>query len=242
MRAYLLESPPLDAYAQMALDEAVLDLLEPDACALRVYRWRHARFYRGGTVHGVTFGCSQRFAEVEDSVRGRQGGVTFPLVRRCTGGGIVWHDGDVTFSFVFPWPRLSPPSRIYRDVHHGAHLGLKAHMLASRLSGRPSERRPAGLALECFAGPEQEDLVYEDGSKLLGGALRRRKGVGLYQGSMRAAGFSVPPERMRRALVEGFSLKWAALFMPCPPRPDMAAAAERLRQEKYSQDKWNQKR
>ena len=233
MRAYLLETPELDAYGQMAMDEAVLDTAAPETLTLRLFRWL------GRVPFGVTFGFSQPYAEVRDGVR--SAGLEpaeVPLVRRCTGGGIVFHDGDVTFSLVFPWPRLKPPLAVYRDIHRGVLLGLKTLGIAAR----PWPQRPAGPQMRCFAGPEPEDLVREDGTKFLGGALRRRMGRGLYQGSLRPEGLPAPAERLREAIVEGLSLQWAALFEPAAPEPATAAAAQRLRLERYARDAWNQRR
>jgi len=233
LRARLLETPDLDAYGQMSMDEAVLDLCDEESATLRMYRWH------GRSPYGVTFGFSQEYARAEESARAA--GIDpscVPLVRRCTGGGVVFHDGDVTFSLVFPWLRLKPPLSVYREIHRGVGLGLKTLGLPAR--AWPS--RPPGPQLRCFAGPEPEDLVHQDGTKFLGGALRRRMGFGLYQGSLRPEGFPVPAARLRTAIVEGLGLQWGALFVPEGPGPALAAAAQRLRLERYSRDAWNRRR
>lgn len=234
MRATLIESPPMGVEAQMALDEALLERAESGACALRFYRWP------GPAPHGVTFGFAQEFRAAEAAARRRFGGVAFPVVRRPSGGGIVFHDGDLTFSFVFPWTRLVDPSLIYKNVHLGVHLGLKAQGLPSRLWS-PRERR-AGPSLECFAGPEPKDLVHEDGTKFLGGALRRRRGRGLYQGSLRPEGFRWPRERLRRAIADGLALQWALLWSPEAPGAGLLEAAEALRLGRYAREEWNKRR
>ena len=239
MRAFLLEAPALDAPAQMALDEAVLGSAAPETLHLRFYRWT------GGPVHAVTFGYSQRYAEVESAVRAREAALDFPLVRRSTGGGIVFHDGDLTFSLVFPWPRLVAPLLIYNALHRAAHLGLKSRGVASVLHAPPSGGRADGRrgpAVECFTGPEPMDLVLSDGGKILGGALRRRAGVGLYQGSLRPERLGAGPEVLREALTEGFSLHWGAVFDPVPPSPEAVAAARRLESERYRRESWNRRR
>lgn len=231
MRATLLETPPLDAYAQMALDEAVLEHSDPGELVLRIYRWA------GRTADSVTFGYSQRYEDVEALVRRRGTAPGAPIVRRCTGGGVVYHDGDITFSFVFPWPRLTAPRTVYRRVHRGAHAGLREAGIPSRVwHGAP------GAAPQCFAGPEPEDLVHDDGTKFLGGALRRRKARGLYQGSLRPEGFNGASGKLVPALVEGFAMEWAALFERRAPAAEVSAEAVRLRKERYTLDRWNKRR
>lgn len=220
----------------MALDEAVLDQIEPETLVLRLYRWR------GPAPYGLTLGYFQPLAEAAALARSAWGGLSLPAVRRLTGGGTALHDGDVTFSFVFPWPRLLAPGLVYKNLHVAAHLGLKAHGAATRLWSPGPRSTPPVPAASCFAGPAPMDLVREDGTKLLGGALRRRRGSGLYQGSLRPEGLGLPPERIARALAEGFSLQHKALFEPRPVSAALAAEARRLVEGRYSTQAWNGRR
>jgi lipoate-protein ligase A len=238
VKALLLESPPLGAPAQMALDEAVLDSAEPGAHYLRFYRW-----LRTESHWPVTFGVSMAHAEVESAAAEHGVSAAAPLVRRATGGGIVYHDRDLTFSLVFPWSRLTSPGLIYKNVHLAAHLGLKARGVETRLWAPPSEiEELPGARRDCFSGPEPKDLVLADGGKVLGGALRRRGETGLYQGSLRPEAFPASPSEIREALVEGISLHWKLLFERVEILPEALAAAERLRQTKYAVDRWNKRR
>ena len=72
----------------MALDEALLEaaprLGQP---VLRFYSWTEA---------AASFGYFQKYAEIERLTLLR------PLVRRPTGGGLVPHDADWTYSLAFP--------------------------------------------------------------------------------------------------------------------------------------------
>jgi len=222
----------------MALDECVLDSAEPDTCYLRFFQW-------AGSGHGdaVTFGVSMAYDEVEAAAQARGFPANAPLVRRATGGGVVYHDGDLTFSFVFPWSRLSSPGLIYKNLHLAAHIGLKTRGFDTRLWAPPSavEEIP-GVNTECFSGPEPKDLVLEDGSKVLGGALRRRGETGLYQGSMRPEPFQATIGNLRDALFEGIGLQWKIIFEPREIPGEALAAAERLRHTKYAADRWNKRR
>ncbi|MBI4386348.1 MAG: lipoate--protein ligase family protein [Elusimicrobia bacterium] len=230
----------MDASGQMALDEAFLGRWSPNSLVLRFFRWA------GGTgasvPRAVTFGYFQNYAEVARTVRSRGLMGTFPMIRRLTGGGIVYHDGDITFSLVFPWSRLETPGWVYKNLHRGVHLGLKALGCRTRLwSGAP--REPAAATTVCFAGPSLMDLTHEDGQKILGGALRRRGGAGLYQGSFRPEGFGArcSRDRLVQAVVEGIGLEWRTLFRNEEASEDALRAALRLRQ-RYESDEWNRRR
>ena len=90
----------------MALDEALLE-------AMPRLGWPLLRFY-GWTEPAASFGYFQKYAQVEQLTALR------PLVRRPTGGGIVPHDADWTYSLVFPpgheWYRLAATDT-YCRVH-----------------------------------------------------------------------------------------------------------------------------
>lgn len=220
------KTQPFDVYEQMALDEAVLDGSDPDALILRFYRWKGP---------AVTFGVGQPLAYARQAA-GASGLSSAPLARRATGGGVVFHDGDITFSLVFPWPRLCSPRLIYKNIHRGIHLGLKARGVSSRLwsaAGSSSQN-------ECFSAPQAVDIVAEDGRKAVGGALRRRGRKGLYQGSLRPEIFQRPRELLEAAIEQGIELEWSR---PARRRiePDWLARAGIL-VEKYRSEQWNNRR
>ena len=146
----------------MGLDEAVLELAPEGAVLLRFFRWKEP---------GLTFGYSQAWAEASAAAAARK----IPeaqTVRRATGGGIVFHDGDLTFSLVFPWERLSSPGWIYKNIHRPIQQSFKEAGIRSALcAGRPVGA-PGGFRRLCFSGPEPMDLVGHDGRKVLAGPLR----------------------------------------------------------------------
>ncbi|MBI5242008.1 MAG: hypothetical protein HY926_16160 [Elusimicrobia bacterium] len=205
----------------MALDEAVLSRAPEGAAVLRFYRWAGP---------ALTFGYSQSWAAA--CVAAQSAAIPeAQTVRRSTGGGIVFHDGDITFSLVFPWPRLSAPGEIYERIHNGTLRGLKAvGVEASLWRGRAPARQAS-----CFSGPETSDLVDGRGRKLLGGALRRRLGRGLYQGSLRIE----PREGLRAAVGEGLEREWGKLVFGAE-EPWLRAA--KTLSAKYTSDSWNRRR
>src|SRR4051812_8587196 len=92
----LLRSPAGSAALNMAIDEMLLlNAAKIGKPALRFYSWSEP---------AASFGYFQRYADVSRAT------ALHPLVRRPTGGGIVPHDRDWTYSLVFPpshsWYRL----------------------------------------------------------------------------------------------------------------------------------------
>lgn len=101
-----LESGKGEAAFNMAMDEALLEALPRlRAPVFRSYGWSQP---------AATFGYFQKFSEVECATMLR------PLIRRPTGGGLVPHDNDWTYSVAFPnghdWFSL-PAVESYRRVH-----------------------------------------------------------------------------------------------------------------------------
>ncbi len=198
----------------MALDEAVLTESPADALVLRVYQWRG---------EGCTFGFSQKYAEVRALCK-----TGVAPVRRATGGGVVFHDGDLTFSLVFPWDRTCAPEAIYKNIHRGICQALKSRGTANGMWTKRGE----GIARDCFARAECADLVDANDRKILGGALRKKGSKGLYQGSLRLA---TPAE----AIVDGITREFGA------PSLEILLAwreAGRVLEAKYRSAEWNERR
>lgn len=204
----------------MALDEAVLEASPPQALILRLYEW---------AAPACTFGYSQAFQSARSACDER-GWKDVAPVRRATGGGVVFHDGDVTFSLVFPWNKTCAPETIYKNIHRGIHLALKAAGIASGLW--TSTQREEGVRLHCFSLPEKMDVIGSDGKKILGGALRKKGIKGLYQGSLRAG---VSGEIVREGVEREFGR----------PSLDLLAdwlEAGRVLEDRYRSSRWDRRR
>ncbi|PIR15243.1 MAG: hypothetical protein COV48_15465 [Elusimicrobia bacterium CG11_big_fil_rev_8_21_14_0_20_64_6] len=200
----------------MALDEAVLLESPPGALVLRVYEWKG---------EACTFGFSQKYADAKAACK-----KGIEPVRRATGGGIVFHDGDVTFSLVFPWDRTCAPEAIYKNIHRGIHQALKARGTANGMWS--PEKKPAGLSAACFARAETADLVDAGDRKILGGALRKKGAKGLYQGSLRVR---VPPETILNGIEREFGRPSTDIL------PSWLEAGRRLK-ARYLSVEWNERR
>ena len=212
----------------MALDEAVLLHSPPEATVLRFYDWDGP---------ACTFGYSQPHATALVQCRARGWNDISP-VRRATGGGIVFHDGDLTFSLVFPWDKLCAAGEIYTKIHRGICAALKSSGVAASLWS--PENRSRGLAQSCFTRAEPMDLVGSDGRKILGGALRKKAQKGLYQGSMRPEGLGTAREALKSAVLQGVAREFGGA-----PRTDIEPSwleAGRKLETRYRGAQWNERR
>lgn len=212
----------------MALDEAVLLGAPEGSLVLRAYRWAGP---------GCTFGYSQPLRAARAACDAR-GWTDVAPVRRATGGGIVFHDGDVTFSLVFPWDRTWAPDAIYKNVHRAVHLGLKSAGAATSLYS--PERRPLGAAAACFTRAEPMDLVLADGRKVLGGALRKKGSKGLYQGSLRPEAVAAPRAAVEAAIADGLAREFGR--EPLREIPEEWLGAGRELEARYRSREWNERR
>lgn len=170
-------------HLNMAVDEAVLvHCIEGKSPpTLRFYEWEKPSISIGYAMNAE--------AEVNLPLC-RETDV--PVVRRITGGGLVFHKCDITYTVVFPEDFNPGGSRkrlsvleSYRLVNEALAEGLRELGILTSLLER--ERKPADsrqkTANICFSNPTVYDILYE-GRKLAGSAQRRKKGWVLHQGSM----------------------------------------------------------
>src|SRR5882757_3298619 len=221
-----LNSGKCDADFNMALDEALLE-------AMPCLRTPVLRFY-GWIEPAASFGYFQRYAEVEATMTLR------PLIRRPTGGGIVPHDADWTYSAAFPpgheWCSLKAEES-YRRIHDWLRLAFAELKVDTELASCCKKSSPG----QCFAGHEKFDLLWH-GRKIAGAAQRRNKLGLLIQGSVQPP--PVSRERMdwEKAMVTVAREQFQARGADFPPDDGLLQHAETLRSEKFSQDCYNRKR
>ena len=222
---YLLDSGARPAAENMALDEVLLDsapkLGHP---VLRFYQWTEA---------AATFGYFQKFAEVERLTALR------PLVRRPTGGGLVPHDADWTYSLVFPpddsWYRLKAVES-YRRLHEWIQAAFQKTGTAADLSPESNKE----LRGHCFSGPEQFDVIWR-GHKIAGAAQRRTRRGLLIQGSIQP-----PPNATKAPWQEAFCEicrdQWSVTWLPFQWEPTWDERISKLAREKYGTRPYNERR
>jgi len=210
----------------MALDEALLELAPATATpVLRCYGW---------TEPAATFGYFQRYAEIERLTLLR------PVLRRPTGGGLVPHDADWTYSLAFPaghdWYRLKAAAS-YRRVHDWLRLAFARLGVEAELA--PCCRPGAG---QCFLGHEQHDLLWQ-GKKIAGAAQRRTRAGLLIQGSVQPPPLGLDREAWQAALRGVAAKSWQVDWREAETLPEaLGARAAALAAEKYSQARFHQQR
>jgi lipoate-protein ligase A len=226
MNWLLINSGAGDPAFNMALDEALLEAVSRlGKPVLRFYGW---------TEPAATFGYFQKHAEVERVTHLR------PLVRRPTGGGIVPHDADWTYSAVFPpgheWHSVKAEES-YRRIHDWLRLAFAELEVKTELAPCCKKSIPG----QCFIGHEKSDLLWH-GKKIAGAAQRRNKLGLLIQGSVQPPSGKLAradwENAMRAVTARSFSVKWSDFS----PDAKLAEHAAELAREKYSQADYNQRR
>ena len=222
----LLESGRGNCAFNMALDEALLQgaarLGRP---VLRFYSW---------TEPAASFGYFQRYAQVEQMTRLR------PLVRRPTGGGLVPHDADWTYSLIFQpsddWYSLRA-TESYRRVHEWIQAAFARLDLPTEVAPACSKTLPG----QCFQGHERFDLLWR-GRKIAGAAQRRTREGLLIQGSVQPRQLSLARADWEKAMCDAArdeqGANWCVFELDAP----LAERARELARQKYSQAGYNQKR
>lgn len=224
MNWQFINSGPGEAAFNMALDEALLEsVARLGAPVLRFYSWSQS---------AATFGYFQHYAEIEQTTLLR------PLIRRPTGGGLVPHDADWTYSLAFPpgheWHELRAEES-YRRVHEWIQAAFTKLGVATELAPCCKKTAPG----QCFVGYEKFDLLWH-GKKVAGAAQRRNKLGLLIQGSVQPPPIGLKWDVWQRAMreVAKNDSGWSELLVS----GELLALANKLAAEKYSLPAYNQKR
>jgi lipoate-protein ligase A len=140
------DATPRMAALNMAIDEALLEQVTQPS--IRTYRWDHP---------ALSFGYFGKFSDVSGYAVERD------IVRRWTGGGIVFHGDDLTYSIIIPGndPLFAQSSTsIYENIHQAIREALAASgqraelvQIESRpdVGGRPPARSLRRGASSCDA-------------------------------------------------------------------------------------------
>jgi lipoate-protein ligase A len=212
------------AAMNMAIDEALLETAKTGS--IRFYRWQSP---------ALSFGYFGKFKDVANYAAERD------LVRRWTGGGVVFHGHDLTYAIVIP-PSDPVFSESSRSIYGAIHAALRDALVAS---GERAELAPVtGIVnpraatidrgYSCFANPVRADVML-NGRKVAGAAQRRTRRGLLQQGSIQYVD-----------LGNGLSERFAqALSANCSEREINCETLDRARElaeQKYGAGAWLRKR
>ncbi len=218
-------------YMNMALDQALLTCAaERDRPLLRLYDWDRP---------AVSIGYVQKASEVNGGDR--------TLVRRPTGGGVVYHDHDVTYTVAIPpghW--IDDEDRLvsYRWINRAVQAALEALKMAASLSDDSISKSVDRATMVCFTNPTRYDIM-ADNVKVAGSAQRRTRDGLLHQGSVNlehAGPDTVSRDQVKSKLQDGFRTVLNAQFEPWRPDPKFLSLAAEIEEQRYALREWNHRR
>ena len=225
LQLMVLDSGRGDSAQNMALDEALLE-------AMPRLRKPVLRFY-GWTERAASFGYFQNYSEIERLTLLR------PLVRRPTGGGLVAHEADWTYSILLPtcheWYAITA-TESYVRVHEWIQAAFAKLNVPTELASCCHKSQPG----QCFSGHEKFDLLW-NGQKIAGAAQRRTRSGLLIQGSVQPPPLSLGRHQWQKGMCNAGSQN-GDQWQPFDPDPALLERARELAGKKYSQPSYNRKR
>ena len=210
----ILDPEPHSAPLNMALDEALLQ--RATMPTLRIYGWCR---------RAVSLGYFGRFEEAEQMAGERE------MVRRWTGGGLVEHGDDITYTLIVP--RETPffqqtPLESYRLIHQRIAPWLSERDIPAGVAPLSAEKSSGA----CFASHVRYDIV-GGGIKLAGAAQRRTRWGLLHQGSIQI--------RSARSDTTDLARIFAARIQQTSVTEDLLQLAGEIAQQRYARDEWLRK-
>jgi lipoate-protein ligase A len=231
----------------MAIDEALLETAKLPS--IRFYRWNSP---------ALSFGYFGKFADVADYVPERD------LVRRWTGGGIVFHGDDLTYSIIIPAHDAvcaQSSMSIYEKIHGALRNALAANgeraelavaaapqafrvgtirdrsIRSSEIIGRELNATVTDRRYSegaCFANPVRADVMV-NGRKIAGAAQRRTRAGLLHQGSIQHV-------ELGNGLAERFTRELSNVGSGKSLDKSLLERAEKIATQKYATQNWLQRR
>jgi lipoate-protein ligase A len=168
MKCRFIDTGANNAYMNMAIDEAILHYCRIPV--LRIYGWN---------PNAVSVGYNQDLNEINLD-RCKEFGID--VVRRITGGKAVFHDKELTYSFILPENLNLLPKEInesYRTIANALLIAFKKFGINAEIKKIP-ERIATSI---CFNSSNWYELLV-DGKKISGSAQRRMSGKILQHGSI----------------------------------------------------------
>jgi lipoate-protein ligase A len=218
------DDTPRSAAMNMAIDEALLECAAVPS--IRFYCWQSP---------ALSFGYFGKFVDVAIYASERD------IVRRWTGGGIVFHGEDLTYTIVIPASDSAfhgSSMTVYERIHCALvealnEIGKHAEVVGpARCADRmPQRGAPTG---SCFATPVRADVMI-DGRKIAGAAQRRTRRGLLQQGSIQGVNLG---NRLANRFANALSPNCSKLKI----EEEVFQRAREIAQQKYGTESWLRKR
>ena len=241
----LLPLAGADGPANMARDESLLlAAADHGHASLRFYTWNEPT---------LSLGYFQPAASRLENAKVAH----LPWVRRSTGGAAIVHHHELTYALALPTGKAwQPPGESWIcRIHHLVQAILREHGLVAHgvVCG---EETKLGNVL-CFLHQTPADLTV-NGSKVVGSAQRKLRGALLQHGSILlrrsphapelpglhdAAGRDLfTPATLADHITQALATDTGWHVTPGTWSPEELASADRIREEKYANPAWNDKR
>jgi lipoate-protein ligase A len=211
-------------YLNMAIDELLL--LHSDQWqqpVIRLYDWE---------VSSASIGYVQNFTAAPAS--------GYTVVRRPTGGGVVLHDNDLTYTVIVPATHhINTLDRV--ESYHLFHRAVK---LALSELGRDTTLSDCKITavdratMQCFLSPTRYDVV-ADGIKFAGAAQRRTKHGILHQGSIKLSAANGNKSSLAEKLLNAFQKEFSVTLKNFNISNGFLKEAMELAANKYATSSWN---
>jgi lipoate-protein ligase A len=226
METWLLwEDSARSPFFNMAADELLLtEAPGRGRAVLRFYDWDRP---------SISFGYTQDYEAARRDA--------YTAVRRPTGGGIVFHDSDLTYSIAVPAGH--PICALDRmESYHVFHRAVLRLLEDFGKEGSLSSESSAGIdraTMRCFQSPTRYDVLCGSG-KVAGAAQRRTRDGILHQGSVQGESLAgVSKDSLKTRLKEKIALELGVEFEKYIPPAGFVARAETLAARKYAAESWN---
>ncbi|AKF25135.1 hypothetical protein YH65_06805 [Sulfurovum lithotrophicum] len=254
MRSWrFIDSPAASAQWNMAVDEALLyTFKEEDLPILRLYKWKKP---------SLSFGRFSKPKETLDWEKIRTEDI--PYVRRITGGGILVHSNDISYSLIVPrsFIKNKGVKEGYRElcaflIRLYENLGINADFAYDL-------QLPQSQSPVCLAGTEAYDIM-TDGRKIGGNAQRHTHHALLQHGTipltidherfeklflgdsglseaatLKETNSRLTAAALKKEIIKAFSDIFDTIITEEPLRDEEQILAQKLFDKKYSQERWN---
>ncbi len=251
MKWRLLLTGGSDAFTNMAIDEAVAKLHGADSVpTVRFYSWKPP---------AISIGYFQSLAEEVDSAKCKELGVD--IVRRITGGGAVFHDHELTYSFVCSEESGIVPKNIlesYRKICNSlvlgfSHLGLSASFVplndiivnGKKISGNAQTRRDKvvlqhGTILLGVDVDKMFSMLLVPNEKMKGKIIEdiKQRVTSVENETGKAAQFGDVAAAMKKGFEQNFGVELEEGALTAQEQ-ELAA---KIRAERFSRPEWNARR